>query len=525
MPPGATDARLAAIQALLRANRLDDADVLCRQAAADDAGPDLLNYRGIIAMKRGCAEEAVGLLRAAAAAAPSRADLLSNLGAAQRAAGNAEGAEDSYREALRLEPARAEVAYNLGNLLKDRGESTAARTAYRWALAHKPDYARALYNLGVLEQDSRNLDAAVLHYRQALVLAGGRYPDAALNLGMSLQKLGRSEEAVASYECVLAAEPHNAKARWNRGLANLLAGRLTEGWADYEARWSLDEMRLPSYAQPLWQGESLVGRRLLVEAEQGHGDTLQFVRYLPELIARGAQVILRCQAPLVRLLAAAFPQVLVIPMGTTPPSFDLHVPLMSLPHRLGTELDTIPAPLSYLHPLPDVPTAPLPEGGLSVGLVWGGEPNHKGDAQRSIPLSMLRPLFTVPGVRWFSLQKGARERELRALDAPAEIVDLAPSIRDFADTAAHVATLHLVVTVDTAVAHLAGALGRPAWVLLPFAPDWRWLLKRSDSPWYPTLTLFRQTARDDWAGVIASVTARLTALAETYPASLDTGSA
>ena len=445
------------------------------------------------------------------AMAPARADILSNLGAACRAAGDKLEAERSYRTALTLNPLAAETAYNLGNLRKELGVADSALAAYRRSLMLNPAYARAHYNKGLTQQERRRLDAAGTSYRRAIAAAGGNYPEAWLNLGMTLQKEGRPEEALTCYDRLLAAEPGNANARWNRALARLVTGRMTEGWADYEARWGLEGVTPPSHPQPVWQGESLTGRTLLIEAEQGHGDTLQFVRYLPRVTASGARVVLRCQKPLVRLLSAAFPDVQVLPADAEPPAFDAHVPLMSLPRHLGGTLKAIPAEVPYLHPLPSPPPYVVERetGTLSVGLVWGGEPNHKGDAQRSIPLASLRPLFAVPGVRWHSLQKGTRERELAVPDAPRGLVGLAPFIGDFADTAALVKQLDLVISVDTAVCHLTGALGHPAWVLLPYAPDWRWLLRRTDSPWYPTLQLFRQPALDDWASVIALVAARL----------------
>lgn len=511
------------IRELLRSGRLDEAEAAIGRVAPGTVDADLLHYRGILALKRGRAAEAAVHLRHAAAVAPGRADILSNLGAALRAAGDPAAAARSYAAALAIAPDLAETAYNLGNLRKDAGAADSALAAHRRALVLNPAYAKNLYNMGVIEMGRRRLEVAARCYRRALAAAGDDYPEAWNNLGMTTVKLGRPDEALECYERVLAHRPDDVSTRWNRALARLVTGRLEEGWADYEARWGLDEVTPPAHPQPLWQGEDLAGCTLLVEAEQGHGDTLQFVRYLPRLAARGVRVVLRCQPPLVRLLAPALPGVRVLSRDEEPPPFDLHVPLLSLPLRFGTGLDAIPADIPYLHPLPGPPPTVIERqpGTLSVGLVWGGEPNHKGDAQRSIPLPALRPLLEVKGVRWYSLQKGVRERELAAADAPPGIADLAPFIGDFADTAALAAQLDLVVSVDTAVCHLAGALGRPAWVLVPFAPDWRWLLSRTDTPWYPTLRLFRQPALDDWASLIPVVASRLAAVASGRLTALD----
>ncbi|MFN3076416.1 MAG: glycosyltransferase family 9 protein, partial [Alphaproteobacteria bacterium] len=262
---------------------------------------------------------------------------------------------------------------------------------------------------------------------------------------------------------------------------------------------------------------------ILLQAEQGAGDTIQFVRYVREMKQRAARVIVACKPSLARLFQG-MPEIdQVLPHGaTTLPHFDCHVPMLSLPHFLGTDLSTVPSGIPYLHPRPDLAAAwrerLRPFSGLKIGLTWRGDPTHREDRMRSIAASVIAALFEVPGTKWFFLQTDVNDDDRAAFavaaDGRAETLDCGPLLTDFADTAAAIASLDLVISVDTAVAHLAGALGRPVWLLLPFAPDWRWLENREDSPWYPTLRLFRQTRRGDWAGVMERISGELRALAD-----------
>jgi hypothetical protein len=320
----------------------------------------------------------------------------------------------------------------------------------------------------------------------------------------------RFEKAREHYERAIALEGAGGNTRWNRGLLDLLQGKFEAGWQGYDSRILNPKVAPRSFAQPIWRGEPLHGARILLHHEQGMGDTLQFMRYAPLVHAAGGVVILDVKPPVVRL-AKQLPDVEVIATGDPLPAFEWQCPLMSLPRAFNTTLESIPAQVPYLRAPDDArqkaAAIDLPEGILRVGFVSSGNPDFADDRLRSISASTFSPLFRIEGVRFCSLQFGPAAAQLRELNA--EIVDLAPHVRDFADTAALIERLDLVISVDTAVAHLAGALAKPVWTLLPFAPDWRWMLDREDSPWYPTMRLFRQPSQGDWAAVIERVGEKL----------------
>jgi hypothetical protein len=298
----------------------------------------------------------------------------------------------------------------------------------------------------------------------------------------------------------------------------LLMGDFREGWANSEWRWHLPDVTSNPLrdAAPQWRGEPIAGKTIVVFAEQGFGDTIQFLRYVPMVAATGARVILAVPTVLKALAEQAAPQALVLVDGETTPPFDLQCPLLSLPLAFGTELDTIPRDLPYVRADGDrvaVWRSCLPAGGgKRIGLVWAGRSAHGNDQNRSIDLARLRPLFDARGVQLVSLQRELRPGDAAILESSPAVTHLGDQLSDFADTSAVIECLDVVVTVDTSVAHLAGAMGKPVWILLPFSPDWRWLLGREDSPWYPTVRLFRQPAIGDWDSVIARVRAELTGL-------------
>jgi hypothetical protein len=339
-----------------------------------------------------------------------------------------------------------------------------------------------------------------------------------MNLGNALRDLGRLAEAYPCYERALALRPGFGDARYNLAFAQLLDGDYARGWATYAARWDTRKLtgHRRSFTAPTWDGADPTGRTILVYAEQGMGDVLQFCRYLPLVRARGARTVLLIDgvwqqlAPVLRNLDGVDQLALDVAEVAR---IDAQCALLDLPHLLGTTLATVPAHIPYLavdparHP-------PLADTGLPrIGLVWAGNPNFPRDHLRSPRLPALLPLLEVPGLSWFALQMGDGRRDLEGRAMPARFTDLAPSLGDFADTAAVMAELDLVITSCTATAHLAGALGRPTWVLLPAAPDWRWLLAREDSPWYPTVRLFRQPQAGDWAALVERVRDELVALA------------
>jgi tetratricopeptide (TPR) repeat protein len=438
-------------------------------------------------------------------------------GHALEAQGRIEDAKQRYLEAIRTAPALARAHLNLGNALLASGDLPGALDAFQTAIKHKPDYAGAYYNIGNALLGNKQLDAAVASYRKALEIQPG-YAEVHCALGVALKELGRFDDAETCFRRALEIGPDLAEAHYNLGSLLLSLGRYAEAWPEYEARYHPDIngrfIIMPSVPFPRWQGEPLHGKSLLVWPEQGFGDEIQFARYIPLLKMRGAsRITLVCKPPLKALLET-LEDVDAVVSQTEAASLPLHdywTFSMSLPLHFATTIETIPSKLPYL----SVPAerlekwqGRLPGDGLKVGLVWKGSAGHKNDSNRSLPdLSALAPLWSVRSITFFSLQKGQGEEQAISPPAGQPITDLGSGIRDFADTAAIVARLDLVICIDTAIAHLAGAMNRPCWVLLPAAgTDWRWLRERTDTPWYPeVMRLFRQTKTGDWAAAIAEV--------------------
>ncbi|MEX3959242.1 tetratricopeptide repeat protein [Trinickia sp. EG282A] len=426
-------------------------------------------------------------------------------------------AEMYWRQAIRLKPDYDQAHYNLGVLLHGIGRWDEAESSYRQALTIRPDYLDARHNLcALLKTRDRLLDAEAV-CREALVVL----PDSAVihhDLGTVLMDLGRLHEAEAAYRQALATQPGYADARGKLGTLLLATGRFAEGWPLYEARYdktlTYRTSFAPEFTYPQWRGESLEGKAVLVWQEQGFGDMIQFGRYLALLKARGAAWITLACAPVLHGLfnrLAYLDAVVDAQSELARAEYDFWTLPLSIPFRLGTTVESIPSAV-YLKPSAELVAkwrerlAPLT--GLRVGLVWKGHPGHGNDAHRSLPsLETLAPLLSLPGVSFVSLQKGQGENELQSLGAYRRVLDLAGDIHDFADSAAVIAQLDLVVCVDTAVAHLAGGLGKPCWVLLPATgTDWRWMRERTDSPWYPgTTRLFRQSRAGDWVSVVEDV--------------------
>ena len=387
-----------------------------------------------------------------------------------------------------------------GAALHDAGRLDEALALYDAALVRWPEQALIWNNRGNSLLELARFEDAAQSYRQALMLLPGLY-DAQVALATCLQALGRVEEALTQVETVLAAAPDHAEAHWNRALLLLLQGDYAQGWQEYEWRWKKRRFTSPlhRFSQPLWQGEAAKGRTILIHAEQGFGDTIQFCRYLPLLSDRGFKVLFACHPPLVQLMTTLDQRITVIPLGVPLPPFDCHLPLLSLPLLFTTTLDTIPAELPYLGPPADrLPfwKSVLPAGNrLRAGLCWAGKTYP--DPGRTLPAALLGRLADCKGIEFVSLQMGdGYEKPLLAL------TDLTMLINDFSDTAALIDQLDLVITIDTAVAHLAGALGKKCWLLLPFAPDWRWGLLREDSPWYPGMRLYRQKQPKAWEDLL-----------------------
>jgi tetratricopeptide (TPR) repeat protein len=515
-PPAVPPLLAAAVQNH-KAGRMDEAERLYRQVlTVDPRNADGLHLFGLIAHQKGRSDLAIDMIGRAIAINPADASYHCNLGIAFKELGRVDEAVACYRVAIRLRPDYPEAHNSLGNTLGDQGHRDEAIACYRRALDLRPNYAEAHYNLGITLKEQGRLDEAVASYRDAINLRPG-YHDAHYNLGNALRDRRRLEEAVAAYRKAIDLRPDFPDAHHNLALALLALGRLAEGWAEYEWRWGTADLlgARRSFAQPQWRGEATEGRTLLIHAEQGFGDTLQFCRYAVLAAARGPRVILEVQPPLVRLLRGLAGACSVVGRGEDLPAFDLHCPMLSLPLALGTTLTTIPGAASYL--CADVALVEnwrsrlveMGDRGSRIGVAWAGKASNTADSRRSMAPKGLARLFEISGLRFFSLQKDGPT-------APAHmpIIDFMGDVDDFADTAALIANLDLVISVDTAVAHLAAALGKPVWLMDRFDACWRWLDGRRDSPWYPRLRIYRQPRPGDWDSVLSEVVHDLRDLAE-----------
>ncbi|HEY6832590.1 MAG TPA: tetratricopeptide repeat protein [Pseudolabrys sp.] len=441
---------------------------------------------------------------------PDFVEAYSNRGNALNALKRHDEALASYDRALALRPDLAEAHCNRGNASHALGRFDEALVSFERALALRPDYAEAHYNRGATLHELKRYDEALASYDRAIA-AKPDYAAAYSNRGASLYELRRFDEALASYDRALIADPDYPEAHWNAASLRLLTGDFARGWAEYEWRWTYERMAPArrDFKQPLWCGtDDIAGKMVLLTSEQGFGDTIQFSRFATGVAARGARVVLEVEKPLQRLMRSLAGPAEVLTKGSPLPEFDLHCPLLSLPLAFGTELATIPAQTPYLSaPASAAATweARLPRGGRrTIGLSWSGNAMHVRDKNRSIDLAGLLPLLDVDAT-FVSVQKDMRPADAALLTERGDIRHFGASLDDFAETAALVAQLDLIISVDTSAAHLAGALGKPVWVLLPRIPDWRWLLDRDDSPWYPTARLFRQDDTATWDGVIVRV--------------------
>jgi tetratricopeptide (TPR) repeat protein len=457
-------------------------------------------------------DDAVESYDRAVSLCPHYAEAWSNRGAALEELGRLEDALKSYDRAVAGRADFVEALSNRGNSLRALGRFEEALQSYDSALVAQPKHVEVLYNRGIALQELQRFADAVESYDQALA---GRphHAEALSNRGVALQELRRFADAIESYDLALAARPGYAEAQWNKALLLLLNGSFADGWLGYESRRSMAGWGARSFEGTEWSGDSLAGKRLLLYAEQGLGDTIQFARYVSFATAQGARVILEVQSPLKSLLSGLSGAEVVVAKGDPLPAFDLHCPLLSMPLLFATTRETIPADVPYIRAAADRREfwgRRLPRDAALIGFVWSGNPQSSKDRQRSIPFEKFAPLLTVPGVQFVSLQKDVRPTDARAFREQGKVIDLGADLKDFSDTAAIVSQLDMVVTVDTAVAHLAGAMAKPVWILLPYVPDFRWLLDRNDSPWYPSARLFRQSKASDWDEVIWRVTRELT---------------
>jgi tetratricopeptide (TPR) repeat protein len=506
---------------------------------------DALHLLGLLKHQAGKAGEAYRLISAALAVNPRSADARSNLGLVLHALKRDADALASFEQALAIDPGHVEALNNRGTALLSLGRAAEALAAFERLLTIEPRHLEAQVNRANALLDLERVDEAIAAY-DAVLATQPRHPGAHFNRGNALMRRDRLEEAIAAFDRAIAISSGYVKAHNNRGLALralnrndaalasygraialdkdfaeahlnaahalLTLGDFPRGFATYEWRWKIPATapHRRSLRQPLWLGTPpLAGKTILLHAEQGLGDTIQFARYVKPLGRLGAKVVLEVAPPLKQLLGGMDGAARVLAQGETLPPFDLHCPLASLPLACKTELATIPAEVPYLAAPAErlekwrarLDALPRPR----IALAWSGNPAHANDRNRSIPFSRLAPLWSPEGATFISVQRELREGDAAALAGAARLVHLGDELTDFADTAAVLAFCDLVVSVDSAVAHLAGAMGRPVFILLPFSPDWRWMLAREDSPWYPSARLFRQPAIGDWASVIARV--------------------
>ncbi len=503
---------------------------LAREAAGDISGA-MAAYRRSLSIDGDLAEaatnlanlfsaagrkkEALDLYRRACSAAPENADVHLNLAKALYEGGMIGQAEASFCEVIRLRPGSVDAIDGLGRIRFDQGDFSEAAAFFRRALALDPEAAKTVNRLGCAHLSAGNPEEAAAAFKKAAAFDPS-LAEVFNNLGKAFRDLGRIERSVRCYDRAVAMEPDNPAFRFNRAVALLLKGDFKRGWQDYEFRLHPGaESRAQAFLAPdipIWDGSPLAGRHLLVSAEQGFGDTIQFARYLRKIDRNGGRVTLHCPSALHRLFAGISDIDALTDSAAAAPKADVQVPIMSLARIFNTRLKTIPSEVPYLGPGPrhlQKRSAVESFGGPKIGLVWSGNPGHRNDANRSIALSTLATVVDACPVPLYSLQKGPAARQIDASAMNERLIDVGSTFSDFADTAAVLSRLDLLITVDTAAAHLAGALAVPVWILLPFAPDWRWLTGRSDSPWYPTMRVFRQPAPGRWEPVIDQVASRI----------------
>ena len=457
--------------------------------------------------RRGQSNEAERLCMTMLRAKPDDFDALHLLGIVRSQQGRYIEAMILCVAALKNNANSAEALLNYGNVLKSLGRFEEALVALDKALVIKPDYAEAFNDRGKTLLKLNCLEEALASAEKALAIRPD-YAEALNNRGNILQYLNCREEALNSYKSALAIDPNYPTAHWNESVLRLLLGDFRAGWKKYEWRWKtkfFSSMRR-DFSEPLWLGDRPIeGKTILLHSEQGFGDTIQFSRYATLVARQGAKVILEVPASLKDLLSDIDGLSGIVSRGEKLPAFDLHCPLLSLPLAFGTELDTIPADVPYLRPLADRVAnwkerlAQLKS--LRVGIAWSGSSGHKNDHRRSLALRRLAPLFSVAGIQFVSIQKEVRAEDVETL-GNHHIMRAGEALQNFADTAALVSLLDLVISVDTSVVHVAGAMAKPVWILLPYFPDFRWLLDREESPWYPTARLFRQPSFGDWTSVV-----------------------
>jgi tetratricopeptide (TPR) repeat protein len=504
---GAYDGLAAVLQEF---GDLDQAVPASKKAAHLRADPDEAYAVGLVLENLGRGDDAMEMFRLAADLKPQFGEAHHKLAGHLRIRGETEKSIRHYELSVEASPNLAEFRCNLANALRLAGYEDRALVSVRQAIELKPELAEAHNVLGAIWKDRRRPSDALGSFARALQLKPD-YAEAINNMAGVIEQAGRIDEAGDMYQRAVTLTPQVPEFHENLGLNLLLRGQFARGWEETE--WRRVNPANPAsrmFPTPMWDGSPLIGRTILLHAEQGLGDTIQFVRYVKLVRERGAgRVVIECQPLLANLIRTVKGVDEVIEQGQPWPAFELHCPLMSLPVAFQTTAEKIPTSIPYITADPAKSESwkrkLVGASGKRIGLVWAGNPKHKNDRNRSIPPGKLASLADVAGVSFVSLQKG----EAPAAPEKLKLLDLTSELTDFTETAALISNLDLVITVDTAVAHLAGAMGKPVWILLPAVPDWRWMLKREDSPWYPTTRLFRQAAPGDWTGVVKRIVSEL----------------
>jgi len=501
-----------------QAGRLEQAEELYQlalQTAPDNAVA--LHALGVIAHQKQHHDAAVDLIRKAITVNQRIPQFHNTLGLVLEALERFDEAIDAYRQAILLNPNYAEAYNNMGIALQSQGRYAAAIEKCEQAILLKPDYAEAYNTIGYCFDMQGRDEEAINNYTKAVQLSPD-YAEAYNHLGTVHSANGRFDEAIENYNRAVQIDPDYAEAHWNLAPSLLVTGRLARGWKEYRWRTSpdLEMMTYPHhYELPRWDGSPFTGKRLLVHYEQGLGDTIHFVRYLPMVKSRGGTVILEVRKPLYRLLQGfdGVDELIEASFGRKPATdFDLHVSLMDLPHIFGTTLETIPADTPYIRPDPakvEYWRDRLSEPCFKVGITWSGSPIYERNHLRACKLADFAPLSVINDIKLYSLQKGPPANQIEESNGKLSVANLGEQFEDFADTAAAIENLDLIISTDTSVPHLAGAMAKPVWLLLSCASEWRWLLERNDSPWYPTMRLFRQTESQQWGDVFQNVTNEL----------------
>jgi tetratricopeptide (TPR) repeat protein len=500
---------------LARLNRYKDAIEIFNKAilVAPDYAP--------LYFDRGNCEQALGRFREALASYDTAISLKSDFADAWVGRGNASFKLKRYKDALvafdkalQLNRSLAGAWLGGGNVFVELNRHEDALAAYGNALALNPHFPHAWVGRGNVFFETKRYDDAFAAYNQALISNSG-FADAWRGRGNVLRSLGRYDEALAAYDTALTLRPDFGDVRFDKAGIRLSRGDYEQGWQEYESRWDTQQLAgvRRSFAQPLWLGDTpLANKTILLHAEQGLGDTLFACRYVPMVAALGAKVIVEVQPPLVSLLRSLDGVSTLVGQGEKLPDFNVQCPLMSLPLAFKTRIETIPAKVPYLSAQTALSAkwrSRLGQVGPKIGVAWAGNPDFRKDRDRSISLTNILPIFSVEGARYFSLQKELRSGDEESMRSLPQLVQLGAEIADLENTAAIIASLDLIITVDSSLAHLAGALGKPVWILLARNPDWRWLLDRSDSPWYPTARLYRQIKDGDWSTVVDQIRAQL----------------